>query len=368
MKRTLGLLGTLSVIAMSAPAIAQTKLTYGSYLPSTHVNNVVGIEPFSKRIEKDTGGKVKIEMLSGGAVAKATASIDSVRDGVVNASMVVDSYVQKQVPAAFTATDLGVIGRNSIALSGATNEYNMVACAECVAEQKKLGIISMAFYSTAPYTMMCKPDLRSMADIKGKKIRSASSFSIMFKEFGMVPVNITSEETYEAMQRGQVDCSIGAAGWLKSYSLWDVAKNVLDTSIGAYTGGLLWAMSAESWGKLKPDEKAAFKKNLPLLAADVTFGYIAETDEVRKLAADKGVKFNKPDKSFTDAYEAYGVKEIARAKDASTKRGLPDGPKLIDLYLALVKKWEKLDAEEIKGDKQKFIAALQREVYSKVKW
>ena len=367
MIRTLSAFGA-SLVLLAGTAAAQTKLSYGTYLPSTHVNNVAGIEPFAKRIEQETGGKVKIEILSGGAVAKAGAAIDSIRDGVVTASMIVDSYVQKQVPNAFTATDLGIIGKNSVALAGATNEYNLVACAECVAEQKKLGIISMAFYSTAPYTMMCKPDLRSMADINGKKIRSASSFSIMFKSFGMVPVNITSEETYEAMQRGQVDCTIGAQGWLKSYSLWDVAKNVLDTSIGAYTGGLLWGMSAEAWSKLKPEEKAVFKKNLPLLAADVTFGYIDETTQVRKLALDKGVKFNKPDKSFTDAYEAYAVQEIARAKENAVKRGIPTGSQQVDLYLALVRKWEKIDAEEIKGDKQKFVAALEREVFSKVKW
>ncbi len=188
MMRTLSAVGA-SLVLLAGPVAAQTKLSYGTYLPSTHVNNVAGIEPFAKRIEQETGGKVKIEILSGGAVAKAGAAIDSIRDGVVTASMIVDSYVQKQVPNAFTATDLGIIGKNSVALAGATNEYNLVACAECVAEQKKLGIISMAFYSTAPYTMMCKPDLRSMADINGKKIRSASSFSIMFKSFGGVPVN-----------------------------------------------------------------------------------------------------------------------------------------------------------------------------------
>lgn len=361
--------GVAAALVMLAPAaMAQVKLSYGTYLPATHVNNLAGIEPMGKRLAAESGGKITLEILSGGSVAKPTAAVDSVRDGVVTASMVVDSYVPKQLPHAYLATDLGVIGKNSVALAGATTEYNLLACKDCLAEQKKQSIISMSFYSTAPYTLMCKPDLRSMADLNGKKLRSAGGFSIMFKSFGMVPVNITSDETYEALQRGQVDCSIGAQGWLKSYSLWDVAKNVLDTSIGAYTGGLLWAMSAEAWAKLSPEHKAILKKNMPILSADVTFGYLAESDDVRKLAIEKGVKFNPPDKSFIDAYAAYAEKELARVKEAGKGRGIANADELVDLYMSLVRKWEKIANDEVKGDKAKFIEALNREVYSKVQW
>ena len=362
------MLGAVAAVCLPAVSNAQTKISYGTYLPPTHVNNTGGIEPMAKRITQESGGAIVFEIFTGGSVAKANASVDSVRDGVVTASMVVDSYVPRQLPHGFLATDLAVLGRNSVAMAGAANEYNMVACTECLADQKKQGIIAMAYYSTAPYTLMCKPDLRSLDDVQGKKVRSAASFSIMLKSFGMVPVNVTSDETYEALQRGQVDCTIGADAWLKSYTLWDVAKNVMDTTIGTYHGGLLWAMSADAWAKLKPDEKALFKKNMPILAADVTFGYLSESAEVRKLALDKGVKFNKIDPSLQKAYDDYAGKELARIKEEGKKRGIKDADRLVDTFMALVKKWEKIDAEEIKGDKAKFVAALNREVYSKVKW
>jgi TRAP-type transport system periplasmic protein len=362
------MLAVVGVAAMASSVQAETKLGYGTYLPPTHVNNTAGIEPMARRIEKESNGALKIEMFTGGSVAKATAAVDSIRDGLVAAGMIVDSYVPKQLPHSFLITDLAVLGRNSVAMAGATNEFNLVACPECLADQKKQGIISMAHYSTAPYTVMCKPDVRSLEDMKGKKVRSAAAWSIMFKSFGMVPVNLTSDETYEALQRGQVDCNLGADSWLKSYSLWDVAKNVLDTTIGTYHGGLLWGMNAEVWAKLPADQKALIKRNMPILAADVTFGYLAESKEVRQTALAKGVKFNKPDASFTDAYNAYAEKELARIKEEGKKRGIKDADKLIDRYMALVAKWQKIDDEEIKGDKAKFVEALNREVFSKVKW
>ncbi|WP_421996376.1 C4-dicarboxylate TRAP transporter substrate-binding protein [Reyranella sp.] len=363
--RTVAVLG---LVATASSARAETKLGYGTYLPPTHVNNTVGIEPMAKRLEKESNGAIRIEMFTGGSVAKATAAVDSIRDGLVAAGMIVDSYVPKQLPHSFLVTELAVLGRNSVAMAGATNEFNLVACPECLADQKKQGIISMAHYSTAPYTIMCKPDLRTLEEFKGKKIRSAAAWSIMFKSFGLVPVNLTSDETYEALQRGQVDCNMGADSWLKSYSLWDVAKNVLDTTIGTYHGGLLWGMSAEVWNKLPADQKAMIKRNMPILAADVTFGYLAESKEVRETAASKGVKFNKPGPDFSKAYDEYALKELARVKEEGKKKGIKNADQLIDTYMALVAKWQKIDEQEIKGDKAKFAAALQREVFDKVKW
>jgi TRAP-type transport system periplasmic protein len=362
------ILAAVGVTALASSVQAETKLGYGTYLPPTHVNNAVGVEPMAKRLEKESNGALKIEMFTGGSVAKATASVDSIRDGLVAAGMIVDSYVPKQLPHSFLITELAVLGRNSVAMAGATNEFNLVACPECLADQKKQGIISMAHYSTAPYTVMCKPDLRTLADFKGKKIRSAAAWSIMFKSFGLVPVNLTSDETYEALQRGQVDCNMGADSWLKSYSLWDVAKNVLDTTIGTYHGGLLWGMSAEVWAKLPADQKAMIKHNMPILAADVTYGYLAESKEVRKTATEKGVKFNKPGDDFIKAYTEYSTKELARVKAEGVTRGIKNADELVDRYMALVAKWQKLDETEIKGDKAKFIVALQREVFDKVKW
>jgi hypothetical protein len=107
-------------------ASAQTKLSYGSYLPPTHVNNTVGIEPMIKRMGKESGGKLTVESFPGGSVAKATAAVDSIRDGIVTAGMVVDTYVPKQLPHSFLVTELALLGRNSVVMSGASNEFNLV--------------------------------------------------------------------------------------------------------------------------------------------------------------------------------------------------------------------------------------------------
>jgi TRAP-type C4-dicarboxylate transport system substrate-binding protein len=364
-----GLLGAaaalLTAVGLSGAASAQIKISYGTYLPPTHVNNHAGIEPFAKRIEQETGGKVKFEIFTGGSVAPAKAAIDQIRDKLVTSGMIVDSYVNKELPHSYTLTELALQGRDALVMAGAVNEMQLVECKGCLDEQKKAGIISTAFYSTAPYVFMCKSPVAKAEDMKGKKVRATAAFGLLVKSMGGVPVNITSDEVYEAMQRGQAECNVGADAWLKSYTLWDVAKAVTKQPIGTYHGGQLFAVSADTYKAFPADVKAAIKKNAPILAADVTFGYLEESRVAREGAAAKGVKFVEPDKSLTQAYEDFLKNDTKRVIEEGKKRGVKDADALIETFLGKIAKWEKIVNEEVKGDKAKYIAALNREVYSK---
>ena len=107
---------------------------------------------------------------------------------------------------------------------------------------------------------------------------------------------------------------------------------------------------------------------MPILVADVIFGYLKEAHTVREEANKKGIKFLSPDPGFTKALTEYRAIELARVKELARKRGMKNTDALIDTYLGLVEKWERISRDEIKGDKDKFIAALNREIYSKVSW
>src|SRR3546814_11506556 len=77
----------------------------------------------------------------------------------------------------------------------------------------------------------------SLDELKGKKIRGPGAIGRMATAVGAVPVNVTITESYEGLQRGQIDCTFGAAGWLDTYSFGDVAKYVTMISIGGAFGG-----------------------------------------------------------------------------------------------------------------------------------
>lgn len=355
-----------AILGTAALGAHAAEITYNTYLPSPHVLNKQAMEPFAERVTKETKGAVTFKMLPGGSVAKANAALDVMRDGIVSSSLIVDLYVRKSMPMSAVISDLALIGSDTLVMSAATNEYKLIHCKQCQNEMKKSSSIAIAFVSTTPYTLMCKDEVKTLADMKGKKARATGPWAVMFKEMGMVPVNVSSGETYEAMQRGQIDCSAGADAWLKSYTLWDVAKSVIDFPMGTYHGTMLFSMNADAWASLPEAGRKSIMANLPRLVADATFGYEEEKAAARAGAGEKGVKFIKPGQDFVDAYGAYQKKEIERVIETAEKAGLKDARAVVDGYLKTVAKWEKIVADT-KREKAAYIEALDREIYSKAK-
>ena len=192
-------------------------------------------------------------------------------------------------------------------------------------------------------------------------IRFTHSLFIMFHYEHSIP------QTLKALQRGQIDCGSGADAWLKSYTLWDVAKYVVDYPMGTYHGTVVFSLNADTWAGLSEGARTVIKKNLPQLAADSAFGYEEEKAAARAGATEKGVKFVKPGQDFVDAYTSYQKAEVERVIEAGEKAGLKDVRASVNDYLKTVAKWQKIVADS-KRDKKAYTEALDREIYSKVKF
>lgn len=368
MPKRIVLVAALAVPVFTSHASAQTALSYGTYLPDIHTINIEGIKPLGERLSKESGGKITIQLLTGGTAAKATGAIDSIRDGLVSAGKITDTAIPKQVPHSYLATQLALLGQDPMIMGPASNEYNLIACKGCQEDAVRNGIIPMAYYSTTPHVLICKEPVDSLAQLKGMKVRASGAYAIMYRAFGAVPVNLPHEESFEAFSRNQIACADSVDAWLRSLSLWDAAKQVVDIDIGTYHGGVAWAMNAGLWKGMPADQKEMIKRNIPILVADVVLGYLRERKDVRRQAEAKGVTFKSPDATFQKAVADYRAVEIKRVRELGKTYGIKESDQLIDTFLGLIEKWRKINAEEIKGDKQRLIAALNREIYSKVEW
>jgi TRAP-type C4-dicarboxylate transport system substrate-binding protein len=80
----------------------------------------------------------------------------------------------------------------------------------------------------SPFYLWAKKEPKSLADLRGLKMRSGVLYDRMMREFGMVPVTINAPEVYTALQSGIVD----GFGWPVTGPLkrgWlDTVKNVVD--------------------------------------------------------------------------------------------------------------------------------------------
>ena len=290
--------GFSAVAVFSSAAIAEKKLVYSSIVSAVHPVSKRGLEPYFKKIEADTGGSLKFEIFPGGTLSSGTTTLKAIGNGTVDMGLLADVYNPTDVPVSTTISDLAVFGKDARVMTGAVNQMLLVDCAECRNDYLRNKVIPLASYSLTPYYFMCaKAPVRSLEEIKGKKIRATGSMGQLVAALGGVPVNITSAEMYEAVQRGQADCAAGPLPWLKTYTMWEVANSVTFTPIGTYHGTNIANMTYATWKKLAPKERQAFIKHLPNLVRSMAEGYEDDDHSIKGEAEAKGVKWYDADPS-----------------------------------------------------------------------
>ncbi len=352
----------------STNASAQTNLTYTNYLPPGHATNRYVLVPMFKTLEEETKGGVKVTLHPGGALVAGKGTLAAVRDGLVDGGFIVSLYAQNEIPLNTALSDLAFYANDPLSVMGAVNETVLLRCPDCLAEYKKHKIVYLGAYSTTPYKLMCRKPVASLADATSLRLRAPGNvYGRWAIRLGGVPVNIENAEAYEALQRGQIDCVIGALGWLETLSLWDVAKHVVDLPQGAYFGGAFLAWNANTWAALSETNKAALLQLVPTYLAKLAVGYVSDDAQVVTRSKTKGVTISEPDKSLVELLAAHKVDEVKEATAMAKKRGAKNAEIVIETFLQTLKKWEGI-SRETGTDEKKFEAALRREIYDKVKF
>lgn len=357
-------LAAATAFSFSGVALAEnTKLNFASPLPANHAVNQ-GIEAWLKDLAKASNGEISYEWYPGEVVAKNKQAMASVRDGIVDASYVIDSYTSSELPNQITASKNGGFGADAMVMTGAANEYMLLNCKQCRQDWRKNGVIALVHASTTHYNLACRENLNSAEKLAGRKIRAAGSFGLVTKEFGGVPVNIPITDTYEALQRGQADCTFAAEAHLKGYSFNEVVKYMITAPFGVYMSGTPFLVNADKWEALPDAHKKLIQSKLPDLAVGITERYIEEAKVARKDSEAKGVKWVEPEQSLIDARQRYLKKLVDLAVTEGEKRRITGVREMMETFQPIHEKWKKI-VGDIGHDPDKFREALDREIFSK---
>lgn len=124
----------------------------------------------------------------------------------------------------------------------------------------------------------CKGEIKSIADLKGKKIRvQGTSQSDFAQAVGASSVTIAFGEVVPALEKGVVDC--GITGSMPGYKAkWPEVVNTLFRLPVGYTIGV-WVGNLNTLGKLKPEQRAALEKAMKELEDRSWKTIEAESDE-----------------------------------------------------------------------------------------
>ncbi len=367
--RGMALIAVGLFLALQIGAASAAELVYGSWPPAGEYLNRVALPKAFAGIAKDTNGAITWKLVPGGQLADPKATYQAAADGLIQAGLGISTYVPNLAPSATAIYSTVVFGNDVVAATGAALETLTLHCPSCTAEFKKANLVPLAGWTTSAYKLACREPVKSMADLKGKRVRATGGSAELMSMAGAVPIAATLPEAVNLLQRGGMDCQFGVNSWLKVFGYADFAKYQTDYPLGITGPAIGLMMNRDTWNKFTPEQKKIHMKYAAQISASLAIGQFIDEDEeiLGTLIKDKGLqvlKVSDPQdfEALIAKFEtAQRAKNIADAK----KFGVADPGAILDAYAAALKKWSGL-SKGIGRDIDKFTDAIWTEVYAKV--
>jgi len=250
----------LAAGAVAAPAIGQTsqpevKWRLASSFPKSLDTIFGGAEVVSKYCAAATNGKFQIQVFAAGEIVPGLQVLDAVQNATVQCCHTAPYYFFGKDPTfAFAcAIPFGMNARQQNAwmyhggglelLREFMKDYNVynIPCGNTGAQMG-------GFF---------RKELKTVADMKGLKMRIGGSAGVVLQKLGLVPQQLAGGDIYPALEKGTID----AAEWVGPYDdeklgLYKIAKYYYYP--GWWEGGpeLDLFVNTKAWSELPKDYQA----------------------------------------------------------------------------------------------------------------
>lgn len=205
----------LAAGAVAAPAIAQQNPSIQWRLTSSFPKSLDTIygaaEIVSKRVAEATEGKFQIRVFAAGEIVPGLQALDAVQAGTVEACHTAPYYYVGKDPAFAFATNIpfGLNARHQNAWMYYGGGMEAVAPLF-----KDYGCIHIPAGNTgAQMGGWYRKEIRSVADLKGMKMRIGGLAGQVLTKLGVVPQQIAGGDIYPSLEKGTID----AAEWVGPY-------------------------------------------------------------------------------------------------------------------------------------------------------
>lgn len=256
-----------AVIACSAicPAAAQQAKTY-KWKMATRDGGALAEFPklFAERLKALSGGRIEIEIYSPGTLGNALRVTDTVKSGVA------------EVGHNWLGADWG---KNSAAvlIGGYPNGLSDVQMihwlyagggAELTRKlrEEEFGVVSfVAAMTPAEVFLHSSKSVRTLADLKNLKIRTAGAWLDMLKDLGAAPISVAGADVYPMLERGAIDATEWSTPTINvAAGFHKIAKYVVVP--GLHQPASTWevAFSKATWNSLSPSDQALIEATAKL--------------------------------------------------------------------------------------------------------
>jgi TRAP-type C4-dicarboxylate transport system substrate-binding protein len=367
-----GLASAAVAAAFMAAGTAHAKeLKYAFGFPTSFAT-FPAIVRYAEQLKKDAGIDVKVFPES---LLKPSEVMAGLRDGLADIAWDAMPYNPTEFSEGALIADLSMLitagavpDVPGAAMTGAVLEYVMLNCPDCLAQFKKQNVVFLGGSGTTPYYLICNKPILTLADIKGRRIRTAAgNFERWARAVGATGVPMPGNETYDALGQGVLDCSSNDLSQLIGQRLVDVGKKVtLGVPGGVYGGSAIANWNRDVWKGLTVQQRTAVLKASARFSADTVKLFFDATaksvEQAKKQGADvreAAADLKAASATFVDGDKATIVKQYTEkynVKNAAAK---------VETATRLIEKWKKL-AMRTPSDVDAMLKLYWDEVYSKL--
>jgi TRAP-type C4-dicarboxylate transport system substrate-binding protein len=328
------LMAATNVLAASPAQPIQ--LTYATIWPAAHPYGIAD-QRWIDYIEKETKGAVKIKPFFGGTLVSPRESMLEATSGV--ADIVAINVVYEKSGVDLTKAQTGFY-------QGAPDFQTKLKIfwalwnkfPELRNEYKNMKILGVAAITTMRF--MSKEPIKSLADLKGLRMKAPVETLSTLKHFGAEGVVVPTMESYEQLQKGILKAAFATAESYKAARLAEIMKydvKNLYTQMGIFPEK---AMPLKSWDKLPKDIQKIFEQN----GDKWTMFMLEEVEKTAQagleFAKQSGVTFIEMPAKDIEAFNTVFDEEQLKSAQILDAKGLP-GTKMFQEAKRIIKESQK---------------------------
>ena len=295
-------IGGSSSEAAAAPKVINWKFQSHHTPGSLAVESA--IKPFIERVEKMSGGRLKISLHYAGELVDYGEVDQALQFNMIQISNTSSLFFRGALP-------MGWVSAPNMPpfVTRSNDEFNELfhhrGIDKLVAEAlEERDIKFLGSHSVGNTYFWSKKPINSIEELKGFKVRFFGSMSDTMEHFGASPVMLPYPETYMAIATGTLDGS-GTAWWLyRDLKLYEVCPYFIGPAMQVPQGMELWA-SKKAWDALPED--------IQMIVETATRAF--NTDYMDAVTIQEREMFNKSFKEWGTTYIEFSDKDVKRITD-----------------------------------------------------
>lgn len=246
----------MTAALLAGPALAEEQLAVVGSWSSLPLYKQFTTPFWTEELPKMTNGDFSAQLTSFDQMGIAGGDVfRMLGDGVFDVGQTVADYTVGDAPE-LEGLDVPLVA------TSADQAHAMVNAARPMVEDIMHDRFNAELLGIAPYppqVVFCKGDIKSLADLKGKKVRGSGRMTTKLLEaLGAEGVNIAFSEVPGSLQRGVIDCAVTGAGSGYSAGWWEVSDHLMTLPLGGWDPVVI-AMNKDKFDALTPEMKAELK-------------------------------------------------------------------------------------------------------------